>query len=133
MADDPLSLPGEIWKPVHANPDQYQVSSLGRVCNTRRGRLLSQEDRHENGYRRVGIHKDGAQKTWPVHVLVCIAFYGPRQKDASRSIATVTVKTTGPIIYAGGRPGKTLRTVFVTATPLAGRSIGGRSSMRGRS
>ncbi len=78
MAEYMVALPGEIWKPVLANPAQYQVSSFGRVANVRRGSILSQGDINHAGYHRVTIHKGGKQKTCPVHVLVCEAFHGPR-------------------------------------------------------
>jgi hypothetical protein len=79
MAERMVPLTGETWKPVARNPSLYAVSSLGRVCNIQRGRLLSQRDVSENGYKRVGIHgAGGGQRTVPVHHLVCEAFHGPR-------------------------------------------------------
>lgn len=78
MADPIIDLTGEIWKPVHANPDQYHVSSLGRVKNVKRGKLMVLNHNGRRGYPRVNISRAGVSLNYQVHTLVCIAFHGPR-------------------------------------------------------
>lgn len=83
MADETVS---EIWLPIDGFPG-YEVSSLGRVrsldryvlwsnCRNPRfilGRILSQR----NGrYKEVNLGAEGRNQK--IHVLVCIAFHGPR-------------------------------------------------------
>jgi hypothetical protein len=74
----------ERWLPIPGYEDNYQVSDLGRVLSrprprTRGGLLKTPPDR--DGYPQVGLQRDGHQKVYRVHVLVALAFLGPRPDD----------------------------------------------------
>lgn len=89
MAETPVSLEGEIWKPVPSLPGIW-ASSIGRVWSEshlsqsardrqptqlRPARLISGE-LLRNGYRRIKLKRDGCSKNYLVHRLVCEAFHG---------------------------------------------------------
>lgn len=65
----------EIWLPVVGYEDYYEVSNLGRVKSMifQNHRILK-EHISLNGYCRVGLRKDGKQKTLTVHRIVAKAF-----------------------------------------------------------
>jgi hypothetical protein len=74
----------EIWKPVHGLADRYEASSNGRVRGiviygkhqTPRILASSLDDR---GYLKVYIiGPNGKKKTTRAHILVCLAFHGPK-------------------------------------------------------
>ena len=71
----------ERWRPVVGFEGLYEVSSAGRVRNSKRkGRLLTGWV-NGRGYQLVSLtHRCGIARTYPVHVLVAIAFFGPRPK-----------------------------------------------------
>ena len=62
----------EIWKTIEECPN-YSVSNLGRVCNNKSNRILSQKD-CKTGYKMVGLMKEGKRYYRYVHRLVAIAF-----------------------------------------------------------
>jgi hypothetical protein len=62
----------ESWQPM-PGLDTYAVSDLGRVKGPRGIRKLVE---HGNGYRQVGVWKDGRSVTYLVHRLVMEAFVG---------------------------------------------------------
>jgi hypothetical protein len=64
----------EEWKPFPGNP-MYDVSSTGRVRNSKRGAILIQVLR-SNGYLSVGLIVAGKQKTFSSHRVVLEAFCG---------------------------------------------------------
>lgn len=61
----------EIWKPVVGYEGAYEVSDLGRVRLLRYNRIMRG---HQARYTQVSLHC----KTHKVHVLVALAFIGPR-------------------------------------------------------
>lgn len=65
----------EEWREVSGWP--YEVSSEGRVRNTRTGRMLHQH-LHKSGYLQLQLWNRLKFKTATVHVLVCEAFHGSR-------------------------------------------------------
>lgn len=65
----------EEWMLICGWP--YEVSSEGRVRNTRTGRELRQS-MHKSGYMQLQLWKQQSFKTCMVHVLVCEAFHGAR-------------------------------------------------------
>ena len=80
----------EFWLPVRGYEGIYAVSDCGRVASLarshpvgkggarRRARaILQQNSRGHNGYRTVGLYRDGRGKTSYVHRLVVEAFLGP--------------------------------------------------------
>lgn len=77
----------EEWRPVEGYPD-YEVSSLGRVrslkglkfvINTRASpRILKPSLAKRTGYLCIDLYNDGRHQVMNVHVLVAIAFLGPR-------------------------------------------------------
>lgn len=69
-------MSAEEWRPV-AWPEGYEVSSLGRVRNSRTGHVLSLL-RHDGGYLNVKL---GRARREYVHRLVCEAFHGPPPPD----------------------------------------------------
>ena len=63
----------EEWRDVVGYEDLYQVSSMGRVRNVRRGTVLkTHPDRA--GYIKIGLSKNGRQTGKFVHRLVAEAF-----------------------------------------------------------
>jgi NUMOD4 motif/HNH endonuclease len=84
----------ERWRPVPGYEGAYEVSDLGRVRSLRRTvirsngratvvrqRILRQSQYVADGrgtYRRVVLSKGGQAKNFTVHILVMIAFVGPR-------------------------------------------------------
>jgi len=77
----------EGWQPVPGF-EGYEASTAGRIRSVDRqlsdGRwaggvvLAATED--DNGYLRVTLSTGGRKRTKQVHVLVCLAFHGPRPK-----------------------------------------------------
>lgn len=63
----------EIWKNVVGYEGLYQVSSIGRVKNTKKNKLLKQRFRGK-GYLAVSLNKNGCFKDYYVHRLVAEAF-----------------------------------------------------------
>lgn len=62
---------GEIWAEIFGYPD-YEVSTYGRVYNSRLGRMLQQSNR--NGYLGVNLIRNQKSTTMYVHRLVAFAF-----------------------------------------------------------
>lgn len=65
----------EAWRDVKGYEGRYQVSDLGRVRNSRSGRLLRQKD--ARGYLGVTLFKRDARFFTGVHRLVAAAFIRP--------------------------------------------------------
>jgi len=75
----------EIWKDIPGYEGYYQVSSLGgvkgltRVVKKRDGtrtvkeKILNQS-KDNNGYLKVSLCKNGKEKTFRIHQLVCMSF-----------------------------------------------------------
>jgi hypothetical protein len=63
----------ENWLPIKGYEGSYEVSDLGRVRNTRTGRILKQ-DNSVRGYHRVSLCVNGKQKCFRVHRLVLMTF-----------------------------------------------------------
>lgn len=88
MSDD------ENWRAIEGYLGYYEVSNLGRVRSLprslrrtdgvlvrRRGKILSLATTPD-GYRQVLLSKHGIKELKVVHVLVLIAFVGPRPPGA---------------------------------------------------
>lgn len=73
----------EAWKSIPGYEGRYEVSDHGNVRSLLGWNGLpiphpiSQHVNHK-GYMRVCLTKDGKAKTWFVHVLVLLAFVGPK-------------------------------------------------------
>lgn len=86
MPQEPSTEPedDEQWRPIPGYEDTYQVSSLGRVFSHPRprtsGGLLKQRV-DDAGYPGVNLVQGGQQKAFRVHVLIALAFLGPRPED----------------------------------------------------
>lgn len=65
----------ETWKDISGYEGIYQVSSDGRVRSLRYGKQKILKEWNSNGYRYVGLCKDGQNKQ-KVHRLVAKAFLG---------------------------------------------------------
>lgn len=68
----------EVWRDIDGYNGEYQVSNLGRVmsCNPyahKEPKLMSIQ-RHNHGYRTVGLSRNGATRQTLVHRLVATAF-----------------------------------------------------------
>jgi hypothetical protein len=63
----------EEWKDINGYEGLYQVSNYGRVKNLKTGKILKQSP-NTVGYLKVGLSKEGKQKTLLVHRLVADAF-----------------------------------------------------------
>lgn len=64
----------ELWKQTHYV--NYEVSNLGRVQNTKTGKILKGHINVSNGYRAVSLSTINGTVTIEVHRLVAIAFLG---------------------------------------------------------
>ena len=64
----------EIWKSIADYEGLYEVSNKGNVRSIRRNAVLNQTTGVKNGYRYVGLYKDGKNKKALVHRLVASAF-----------------------------------------------------------
>lgn len=87
----PNERDAEQWRPVPGYEGSYEVSDKGRVRSLDRrvqlsttghlrfvrGRVL-QQTRHPTGRMLVGLCRDNQHKTVKVHLLVLLAFVGPR-------------------------------------------------------
>lgn len=78
-----LELAGEEWRPVVGYEGRYEVSNLGRVrsLGIRRGGgiWLLRPVRTTGGYLRVTLYApEGTRRNHWVHILVALAFIGPR-------------------------------------------------------
>lgn len=62
----------EYWRSI-SNYENYQVSSCGRVRNTKTYKILKQ-DLKENGYKDVQLYKNGKPKHYRVNRLVACEF-----------------------------------------------------------
>ena len=71
----------ERWLPIETYEGLYEVSSKGRVRNTRTLRVLKHSTA-SNGMHHVGLYKDKKKSTFYVPHLVAEAFFGPRPKGA---------------------------------------------------
>ena len=75
----------EIWKPVQGYEGIYDVSSLGRIRRaldskptTRSGPgFILKHVLNGHGYPNITLCRDGKQRSFGVHQLVCRAFHGP--------------------------------------------------------
>lgn len=74
------SLAGENWKPIPDYEEFYLVSDHGRVFSLRNELLLSPRTSNKYGHLAVALYKHGklSREDWNVHVLVLVAFVGPR-------------------------------------------------------
>lgn len=80
----------QIWRAVPGYEGFYSVSDSGLVRSEDRlvshmrdgkrlkGRVIRQRINKKNGYPCVNLMMGGIKKTFPVHVLVALAFIGPR-------------------------------------------------------
>lgn len=73
-------MPTEDWRVVVGYEGRYEVSSLGRVRNSRTGHVLATPRSGRGRYPQVTL-SDGKARTRRVHVLVAEAFIGPRPAD----------------------------------------------------
>lgn len=69
MTDNELIA--EFWRPINNYDHLYEVSSIGRIRNKRRGHICKPFRRK---YLAVGLSKKGSVKIHSVHRLVAIAF-----------------------------------------------------------
>lgn len=80
-------MDGEIWKPVVAYQDHYEVSNMGQVRSLDRrvwskdgrtwiakGKVLVLDDNHKGGYLTCQLSKDGVATRFLIHRLVAIEF-----------------------------------------------------------
>lgn len=63
----------ENWLPIKGWEDLYEVSNLGRVMNSRTGRVLKPR-KTRNSYLQVGLCKNGVMKQYYIHRIVAETF-----------------------------------------------------------
>lgn len=71
----------EEWRPIPGYERTYEVSDLGRVRSHPRPTTpggIRRTPLDSFGYPRVSMVQDGIQRSFRVHVLVMLAFVGPR-------------------------------------------------------
>lgn len=64
------------WKPVVGYEDRYEVSSDGQVYSIKSKKMLKPR-RHNEGYLKVGLCRNGQMEDFYIHRLMCEAFFGP--------------------------------------------------------
>ena len=78
--EEPLTLEGEIWKPVVGYEEFYDVSNLGRIRNKcwrygqHRSNVIIKQRIQRGGYISVKLSKDKKRRSFLVHRLVYEAF-----------------------------------------------------------
>lgn len=107
MPEQSISLP-ETWQVVPGF-SKYKMSNLGRIMRavpgpaTQAGRILHPRA-DKDGYMRVAIpNDDGKLKLAPIHVLVALAFHGPRPTathEAAHGDGDLANNTAGNIRWA---------------------------------
>jgi hypothetical protein len=67
----------EIWKkiPITGYQDTYEISSIGRLRNYKRGRIVAQDSSDKRGYLRYALYNKGKKLRKGAHVLVAMAFH----------------------------------------------------------
>ncbi|TFV23365.1 hypothetical protein E4T75_10110 [Staphylococcus saprophyticus] len=63
----------EIWKDIEGYEGLYMVSSHGRVWGCKR-KIIMKQRCNRDGYLKIGLRKNGGQKTFLSHRLVSLAF-----------------------------------------------------------
>lgn len=87
MAEPPSALlerAAERWLPVPGYEEWYSVSDHGRVRSTKYKQprfLRPRSDKSRYGHVSVQLCRDGVAKSFRIHVLVMLAFVGPRPDD----------------------------------------------------
>lgn len=76
-------MPNELWKPIIDYEDLYDVSDLGRVRNSKTGRLL--QPGKARGYLIVSLRKNNESKAFYIHQLVLLHFVGVRPDSFAAS------------------------------------------------
>lgn len=83
---EPLTLEGEIWKPVVGYEEFYDVSNFGRIRNKgwRQGQhqsnIIMKQRYNKGGYLAVSLIKDKKKKIYLIHRLAYEAFIGKLPK-----------------------------------------------------
>lgn len=119
---------GLKWCPVPDYEGLYEVSNWGDVWSIprrgRRGRLLAQSPR-KDGYRTVGLSRDGVEKTHLVHILVMRAFAGePPPGMQTRHLDGNPANNTWPGNLAYGTPPQNGQDKIAHGTAAAGERNG---------
>lgn len=84
--EEPLTLEGEIWKPVVGYDGVYEVSNFGRVknvgltCVRYKSETILKQHTIKGGYLGLYLSKNGKRKFFLVHRLVYEAFIGKLPK-----------------------------------------------------
>lgn len=76
-----INTSAEIWRPIPGYETNYLISSLGRVWSTPRPRTAGgfrKPSLDKYGYPKLSLCGFGRERTFKVHVLVALAFFGPR-------------------------------------------------------
>lgn len=74
----------EEWRPVVGFEGYYEVSSLARICRVkggrghRAGKILKTDGKPSGGYHSVHLRRDAAGGRVHVHIVVALAFHGPK-------------------------------------------------------
>ena len=63
----------EIWRDIEGYEGLYKVSNFGNIKNCLSGRILKLSN-DKDGYKIIGLHKNGVYKTYKVHRLVAQEF-----------------------------------------------------------
>lgn len=75
----------EIWRPIQGYEGIYEVSDLGRIRRSPDSKPTSRSGPgyvlknvlNGHGYPNITLCRDGEQRSYGVHQLVCRAFHGP--------------------------------------------------------
>lgn len=79
---EPLMAEAETWKAVPGFEGHYEVSDLGRLASLKHGkRRILKTPPVKRGYLQCRLSKDGKGYQSRVHILVLLAFRGPRSTD----------------------------------------------------
>lgn len=77
----------EVWKAIPGWEGHYEASSLGRIRNLYKNGNIVKGTLDRDGYRYMSMYTNGAQERnqW-FHVLICMAFYGPKPYPTAQSL-----------------------------------------------
>lgn len=76
----------EIWKPIPGLENRYLASNTGKIkgiftCGGHDRPRILKTCPDECGYEKIYIKTDTGKRTTRVHILVCLAFVGPKPSD----------------------------------------------------
>lgn len=102
-----MNTNNEIWKFIPNTKERYQVSNLGNVKSlTNLDKIVIMKTRTDpRGYQMVNLWVEGKRKTYRLHILVMLAFYGatPKGKEIDHKDGNKKNNTKDNLQYLSSR------------------------------